>query len=814
MENRKEPLVIFVDKTHDIKNLKNIVGGKGIGLFEIVNLGLDTPQAFIITSVAFRYFLEHNGIKSKIDQILKSIDRDLIDKVEYIDKVSSSIKEIIVNSSIPSDLEDLIVTSYRELCGKNECRVAVRSSAISEDAKDASFAGQHDSYLNVIGSREIIDKIKKVWASIYNPRAIVYRVEKGIDFDEEIAVIIQKMVDARTSGVVFSLNPISGDRSVIVIESIWGLGELAVRGEVTPDRFVVSKKDFKIQDRFISHKDKMMVFDYSTNSNKVIDLEDKVAKAPSLTDEEITAIARLAFKLEQELGYSVDVEWAIDNNGNIYVLQVRPETVWGSKDKNDRSLNDSGSTHNKEKRVFKGVPASPGRAIGRAVILKSIADAGKVDFREGDVLVTLMTDPDWVPIMRKASAIVTEKGGMTSHAAITSRELGIPAVVGVKDITKHLVSGETIMVDGSTGVVEVVEGDTLSEFDASQSMGRENIVDKSSGIRNIGVAVSGKGKADDIYDLVSYISDSLYIPTGTKIYMNLGEPDLINKYRNLPFDGIGLMRIEFVLTSWVGFHPLYLIKIGKEDFFIDKLAEGIAMVAQAIFPRPVIVRFSDLKTNEYKRLKGGEEFEPDERNPMLGWRGAARYISKHYEKAFRLEIRAIRKVREELGLRNVWVMVPMVRTVWESERVVGLMEEEGLKRSRDFKVWAMAEVPSVAFMIDELSRYYDGFSIGSNDLTQMVLGIDRDSEILADMGYFDERDEAVIKIMSMIIRGAKRNNRMVSICGQAPSYYPEILEFLVREGIDSISVNPDAVIRTRKIVAGIETKLLLENLNR
>lgn len=408
-------------------------------------------------------------------------------------------------------------------------------------------------------------------------------------------------------------------------------------------------------------------------------------------------------------------------------------------------------------------------------------------------MVTSMTDPDWVPLMRIASAIVTEKGGVTSHAAITARELGIPAVVGVSGIMDSIMDGEILKVDGSRGIVEVIE-----HFE------QEKKLDNSYAEVSLATQAieSVEARRGEIY----------IIPTATKIYMNLGEPEAIEKYLDLPFDGIGLMRIEFVISSWIGYHPIYLIKHEKQEFFIDRLSSGIAMVASKIAPRPVIVRFSDFKSNEYRRLIGGEDFEPEERNPMLGWRGASRYIHPLYREAFKLELKAIKRVREEMGLKNVWVMVPMVRTLWEAEKVVELMAEEDLRSSKDFKIWAMAEVPSIALLIDEFSKYFDGFSIGSNDLTQMVLGIDRDSDLLSSMGYFDERDKAVLKAMKIIIRGAKRNDRTVSICGQAPSYYPEIVEFLVREGIDSISVNPDAVISTRRIVASIERRLMLEML--
>ena len=394
-----------------------------------------------------------------------------------------------------------------------------------------------------------------------------------------------------------------------------------------------------------------------------------------------------------------------------------------------------------------------------------------------------MTDPDWVPLMRKAAAIVTDEGGMTSHAAIVSRELGIPAVVGTREATKIIRTGMVVTVDGSRGVV--YEG-AVGERAPERRAGAE----------------------------VLPMQPHAYPATATKIYMNLGEPDAIDKYLHLPFDGIGLMRIEFILSSWIGYHPLYALESGREDEYVRKLAEGIARVASAVYPRPVVVRFSDFKTNEYRKLRGGERFEPDERNPMIGWRGVSRYIHPRFEKAFRLEVRAVLRVREDMGYNNVWVMLPFVRTTWELERALKIMEDEGLRRSRDFKVWVMAEVPSVVLLAEEFARYVDGFSIGSNDLTQLVLGVDRDSAMLAEMGYFDERDPAVLKAIAMLIEKAHRMGRTVSICGQAPSVYPELVEFLVEHGIDSISVNPDAVIPTRMLVASVERRVMLKRLER
>jgi len=761
----------------------NIIGGKGLGLVRLVRNKIPTAPGFIISTRAFLDFLRSSGLERAVRDAIESVDVK-----GAPEELSRRLIELIEGTGMPDEIAREITISYVDLCrrstGSDLCRVAVRSSAVAEDLSEASFAGQHDTYLNVYGAENVLHAVKKCWASLFTARALVYRKAKGLVDERSLAmaVVVQHMVDPRSSGVAFSVNPLDGDPNIVVIESIWGLGEYVVRGVVTPDKFVVDKAGMAVVEKFISRKDRELVYipEKRTNVDRAVPVER--AERASISDEEAREIASIAVKLEEMLGAPVDIEWAIDEKGSIYVLQVRPVTTAPRPQTPRRQ-------QAREKRVFKGLAASPGIGVGRAKILRSVEETKVKGFTRGEVLVTSMTDPDWVPIMRIASAIVTEKGGVTSHAAITARELGIPAVVGVPGIMDGVSDGEILKVDGSRGVVEVID-----QLEPARSV--------DNGYVEVSVAPASLERAG--------AGEEVYIPTATKIYMNLGEPEAIEKYLGLPFDGIGLMRIEFVISSWIGYHPLYLIKHEKQEFFIDRLSSGIAMVASKIAPRPVVVRFSDFKSNEYRKLIGGEEFEPDERNPMLGWRGASRYIHPLYREAFKLELRAIKRVRDEMGLKNVWVMIPMVRTSWEAEEVIEMMAGEGLKSSKDFKIWAMAEVPSVALMIDEFSKHFDGFSIGSNDLTQMVLGIDRDSDLLSSMGYFDERDEAVIRAMRMIIRGAKRNGRTVSICGQAPSYYPEIVEFLVREGIDSISVNPDAVVSTRRVVASIERKLVLE----
>ncbi len=761
-----------------------LVGGKAANLGEVTKLAR-VPPGFVVTTEAFLRFLDATGIRPKISEILKAVRGG---SPEDYERASTSIRGLIEATPMPKDIADEIAAAYAklsELVGVKDVPVAVRSSATAEDLGEASFAGQQDTYLNVRGIEGVIDHVKKVWASLYTARAIYYREQMGIPHDgASIAVIVQKLVNARSAGVMFTLDPTNGDTSKIVIESGWGLGEGVVRGIVTPDEFVVDKSSLRIVERRISRK-RVAVMRDEAGLTREVELSEDKASAPSLDDNEVVEYAKMALELERRYGRPLDIEFSVDDDmpfpQNLFIVQVRPETVWSRKTPDRREAAGGGTV------VVKGIAASPGVAVGRAKICLTLDDA-KRKLQKGDILVTKMTDPDWVPYMRLASAIVTDEGGRTSHAAIVSRELGIPAVVGTGNATQVLKDGEIYTVDGGKGVVLAGAVEVKAEAKVAEP------------------AVAGR-------EIVLHIYRA--IPTGTKIYMNLGEPEKIDEYKDLPFDGIGLMRIEFVISSWIGEHPLYLLSIGQEQKFVDKMAEGIAKVASAIYPRPVVVRFSDFKTNEYRSLKGGEKFEPEERNPMLGWRGVSRYVSPQYEKAFRLELKAVRKVREELGLNNVWVMAPFVRTVWEAEKFAKLLEEEGLHRDRDFKVWAMAEVPSVVFMAEEFAPYFDGFSIGSNDLTQLTLGVDRDNDYLVRINpkYFDEREAPVLRAIYDLINRAHRHGLTVSICGQGPSVYPQMVEFLVRAGIDSISVNPDAVLGTRVLVASVELKALRERLD-
>jgi pyruvate,water dikinase len=597
-------------------------------------------------------------------------------------------------------------------------------------------------------------------------------------------------VNSRASGVMFTINPVTGNRDENVIEGSWGLGEAIVGGKVTPDRWIVDKNSLAIKDRYVSNKSMMIIKD-EKGLTKEVEAPQDIATKPSLSDEMVIALAKIGLALERYFGYPVDVERALDSDsGELYVVQTRAETVF-SVGEAKQVVDSKVQVESSKKVVVKGIPASPGTAIGRVRICLSVDDA-KSRMSKGAILVTRMTKPDWVPYMKIAVAIITDEGGMTSHAAIVLRELGIPAIVGTGNATAVLRDGDVYTVDAVHGVV--YEGE-VEEFKQKETKVTEGVT----------TSVSGS-------EIILHIYRS--IRTATGVYMNLGVPEKIDEYKDLPFDGIGLMRIEFVLSSYIGDHPLYLIDIGNEEKFVNKLAEGVAYVAKAIYPRPVIVRFSDFKSNEYRQLRGGEKYEPEERNPMLGWRGVSRYISKAYERGFRLEVRAIKRVREKFNLSNVHVMAPFVRSPWELEKFMEIMKSEDLDRGRDFKVYAMAEIPSIALLVEDFAKYVDGFSIGSNDLTQLVLGTDRDNEILVrqDTRYFDERDPAVLRAMYEIIRRAHVTNKSVGICGQAPSVYPEITEFLVRAGIDYVSVNPDAIITTRLLIDSIEKKILLEEL--
>lgn len=762
-----------------------IVGGKNASLGEMINAGMPVPNGFAITAHAYEKFINQTGIAKKIYEIINETVKDPNDPKQY-DKASKKIRELVEKTPMPPKIANAIKAAYKELnkrSGAKATFVAVRSSATAEDLPDASFAGQQETYLNVKGPEDLLEKVVKCWSSLFTPRAIFYRNEKGFAHEKVfISVGVQKMVNSRAAGVMFTINPVTGETDEIVIEGNFGLGETVVSGAVNPDDFVVDKATLKIEERRIARKTIMYIRDPVTGKTVHLDVPKEKQKETCVSDEEIIHLAKLANLIEAHYKKAMDIEWAIDKDlsfpKNIFVVQARPETVWSAKGMKSTQVEEA-RPQTDLKIVVKGLAAGK-RGYGYGIAKVALTpDEAAEKMQKGDVLVTDMTNPDFVPFMKMASAIVTDKGGITSHAAIVSRELAIPCVVGTETATEVMKTGKEYTVDSRNGII--YEGILREATEATAQ------------------------------SAVAVVADSAPV-TATKIYMNLGVPEKIVDFRNLPFEGIGLMRTEFILASAIGEHPLSFVDSGKGQQFVAKLAEGVATVARAIQPRPVVVRLSDFKTNEYRDLKGGDKYEIVEENPMLGWRGCSRYISKWYQKAFRLECQAIKKCRTEWGLKNVWVMLPMVRTLWEAKQVLEIMKEEGLERNRDFKVWFMAETPSIGIMADEFSKLVDGFSIGSNDMTQGVLMIDRDSERLGQMGYFDERDPAVKRIIAHLIKVAHENGCTVSICGEGPSNLPDFAEFLVRAGIDSISVNNDAIIATKKHVASVEKKLILERL--
>ncbi len=792
MREMKKDLVLWFEdlKKTDIPS----VGGKNANLGEMISVGIPIPPGFAVTAYSYKKFIEETGISDKIYSILAERVTDPNDQKQFAE-VSKVIRELIETAPVPEEIEESIKSSYKELSKRlsvGDSFLAVRSSATAEDLPDASFAGQQETYLNVKGEKELLEKTVKCWSSLFTPRAIFYRIEKGFAHEDVfISVGVQKMVNAKAAGVMFTINPVTGESNQMIIEGNYGLGESVVSGAVTPDDFVVDKNTLNIIEKRVAKKTLQYVRDLETGRTIHIDVPPKKQDQPCLSDDEIVKLAELAKRIEQHYGKPQDIEWAIEKDlsfpDNIFIVQSRPETVWSLK--RERAQVEVAEVKPAEtlKVVVKGIAAgSRSYGIGKARVVLSTEEASGT-VKKGDVLVTEMTNPDYVPFMKVAAAIVTDKGGVTSHAAIVSRELGIPCVVGTGNATELLIDGKEYTVDSKSGVV--YEGALQTLINQGVSQGQE-----------MPTGTSG------------FTAQATPV-TATKIYMNLGIPEKIEDYKDLPFEGIGLMRIEFILASYIGEHPLYLIESGKSQKFIDQLAKGISKVAREIQPRPVVVRFSDFKTNEYRELKGGEKYEIVESNPMLGWRGCSRYISSWYEKAFRLECQAVQKCREEWRLKNVWVMLPVVRTVWEAKRCLEIMREERLERSRDFQIWFMAETPSIAILADKFADLCDGFSIGSNDMTQGILLIDRDSERLEQMGYFDEREPAIKRIISHLIRVAHEHGCTVSICGEGPSNLPDFAEFLVRSGIDSISVNADAVAKTKRLVASVEQKMILEQLS-
>ena len=762
----------------------DIVGGKSSSLGEMTaKTDVPVPYGFATTAYAYRYFIKESGLEEKMRSILSELTD--VENSALLRDVSARLRDAIMAEKMPQDLQDAIGAAYVELgkrVGEENSYVAVRSSATAEDLPDASFAGQQDTYLNVQGAETIIAKVKECYASCFTDRAVYYREKQGFDHIEvALSAVVQMMVFSKTSGVMFTVNVATGDDNNILIEAAFGLGEYVVQGTVTPDNYTISKHDHKIIDRCVNEQDIMLVRKKGGDCEEV-QVPEELRKVQTLTDEQILELADYAKKIEKHYGCYMDMEWGVDERTNkIWILQARPETVWSRRNKEGGAkVQESKSmTTTDHKVIVKGLPASPGKVSGRVHV---ILDPSRIDeFKEGEILVTEMTAPDWVPAMKKAKAIVTDSGGMTCHASIVSRELGIPCIVGTKS-------------RGEAATVTIPDGIDVT-IDATHGVVYEGIIEEAKKENQAGAAVA----------VAEY-----FPPTGTKVYMNLGDPELAEKYSSLPCDGIGLMREEFIWTTYIHEHPLYLIKTGHPEKVVDQLAEGMRQVCQAMAPRPVTLRFSDFKSSEYRDLKGGDEFEPYEPSALLGWRGASRYYDPKYIEAFKLECQAVVKVREEFGLKNLNVMIPFCRNVEECEKVVKIMAECGLERGKDFKVWLMAEIPSNIILADQFNKYVDGYSIGSNDLTMLVLGCDRDNDTVSHI--YDERNLAVRRAVRHLIEVAHSEGKTVSICGQAPSVYPEFCEFLIKSGIDSISVNPDTVKFTKKLVAQVEQRVMLDAL--
>ncbi len=769
-----------------------LVGGKCASLGEMTNAGIPVPPGFAVTAYAYQKFITDTEISKKIYQTIKETVKDPKDPKQY-EVASKQVRQLIESTPMPKETGEAIKREYQKLSkesGSSHVFVAVRSSATAEDLPDASFAGQQETFLNVRGEDELLHTVRQCWSSLFTPRAIFYRTEKGFPHEKVfISVAVQKMVNSKAAGVMFTLDPVTGDRDKIVIEANWGLGEIVVSGSTTPDRFVIDKNTLEIIRKDISKKTIEYIRDAKTGKTIHAEVPAERQNLPSLSEDEVKHLAQLAKKIEEHYKKAQDIEFAVDRDlrfpENVYIVQSRPETVWSFKEAPQR-IEISKPTVERVA-VIKGLPASPGYHAGKAKIVTTLEDAGK-QMKKGDILVTKMTNPDWVPYMKVAGSIVTDEGGVTCHAAIVSRELGIPCIVGTREATRVLVSGSDYTVDSKSGVVY------------------EGIIEE---IARTALAPAAMANVS------ATTAMPMFVPTATKIYVNLSIPEVAKKvFDESQPDGVGLLRAEHLMLS-VGKHPRLLIEEGGAQKMVNAFAEGIRKVAEAFFPRPIVYRFLDFKPDEFLGMPGGEKYERDAGhvgpNPLIGYRGCFRYVKE--PDVFRLECQAIKKVRNEYGLKNVWVMLPFVRTVEEFSNAKKIMDEEGLRRTPDFKLWIMVEVPSTCFLVDKFTEAgIDGISFGTNDLTMLILGIDRDDASIQEI--YDERNLAVLRAMSHVIRICRENNVTVSVCGQAPSNYPEIVEFLVREGATSMSVNPDKVIETRMMVASIERKLLLEELRK
>ena len=771
------PRVVPLSEVSD-KDLA-LVGGKAGKLGELVRLGLPVPPGLVVTTDAFKEFVDGTPLKQTIVAALASIEPS---RNESVEAASKKIRGAFESTEFPPALRAALVEAVASFERANSVKFnAVRSSATAEDLEGASFAGLQETYLNVAGEEAVLEAIKKCWGSLFTARVLIYRARKGFDHASvHLAVLIQKMVESEVSGILFTRDPNTGENHLIV-EAGLGLGEAIVGGEVTPDHYVVDGATQRVVQKQIAEQ-KIRIVRAEGGGNRREAVPAELQSAQKLSDERLHRLVSLARVIESHYRRPMDIEWCADSR-QLYIVQARPVTTIPSGTVRPEA-SAAATSEGSEEVLVKGMGASPGVAAGRVRILHSAAEMEAL--KAGEILVTTMTTPDMVPAMAQAAGIVTDEGGITCHAAIVSRELGVPCIVGTRTATKLLAEGAEITVDGKSGVV-YAGGERARKAKAS-------------------APPAGSPNADGGHHAAPV--------TATKIYVNVGVPEKAAEYARLPVQGVGLLRIEFIFTAHIREHPLSLLKQGKKEELVRRLADGIATVCQAFHPRPVIIRTSDFKTNEYRGMPGGEEFEPLEENPMIGWRGCSRYISPVYQPAFLAELEAIHRVRTDKGLKNAHVMLPFVRNTWELEIIADLMKAQGLRRNRDFLLYLMAEVPSTVLMAREFSKHCDGFSIGSNDLTQLVLGADRDSETLGRMGYFDERDPAVQRAIELLLEGAHAEGRTVGICGQGPSVYPEFAEFLVRKGIDSISLNADTVVTTMRTIASLEQRLKLDGVRR
>lgn len=732
----------------------SLVGGKGANLGEMIKAGFPVPNGFAVTVPSYELFLRENDISTKIFDILAITN---VDDPAQLENASKKLQKIVNSSRFPESVFKEVNKAYKKLSGRfSHALVAVRSSATAEDLPGMSFAGQQATYLNIKGEANLQVAIRECWASLFTPRAIYYRVHNKIKHEKVgISVIVQKMIQSEVSGIMFSIDPVTNLKDRIVIDSVWGLGEMIVQGSYIPDHYVVQKETFAILSKEVNTQKKQLI--KKGNETKEIEVNKKLVDKIKLTDIDIINLARIGQKLQEHYYFPQDIEWAKEK-GKLYIVQTRPVTT--IKDSKTQKIQNSKQIKNENTApILKGIPASPGIGTGTVKILKSPKEIEKI--KKGDILVAPMTSPDYVPAMKKASAIVTNEGGMTSHAAIVSREMGIPCVVGTKTATKDLKDGEIVTVNGKTG--EVFLGSKTQNLENSKTQDNSKIENKN-------------------------------LKTATKVYVNLAEPDRAKEVSKMNVDGVGLLRAEFMIAE-IGIHPKEAIKRKTQDIFIEKLVKGLTSFAQSFYPRQVIYRATDFKTNEYRSLEGGKTWEPQEPNPMLGFRGAFRYISD--PEVFNLELTAIKKVREKFN--NFHIMIPFVRSPDELRRVRRLVNAMGLFDDPNFKFWMMVEIPVNVILLEEFIKVgIDGISIGSNDLTMLLQGTDRDNATVATA--FNEMQPEVIWALKKIIKTCNKYKVTSSICGQSVSTYDELVEILVKAGITSVSVNPDAIDRVRKVI--------------